>query len=322
MNDPNKPVDQKVTTTPELTQKRVQASRASKTKGRKAVEKLGQKLEKLNIIYINVDRIKPNDWNPNRQSDHDFALLLKSMEDDGFTQPVIVLKNPDPTDDKHIVVDGEHRWRAGKTLGYAEVPCVLVDMTAEQARVATIRHNRARGSHDVELEAALLRDLEKMGALEFAIDALDLDEVETRKLLDDIAAPDALANESFSSSWVPDDYSQADKDLITTGTQSTVGREVKPGENGSLGAGTTLVGMSSEAIEAMRRRETMIAQAKTDQDRRVAQQQNDIYRLSLDFSGEEGIMVRKALGDQPAVNLLQLCRDKVAALDAAVAPQA
>ena len=73
-------------TTPEQTQQRVQSGR----KGRKKVEKKAIQLEKLNVQYVSVDSLKPNDYNPNRQSDHDFELLLRSMEEDGFTQHVVV----------------------------------------------------------------------------------------------------------------------------------------------------------------------------------------------------------------------------------------
>ena len=56
----------------------------ARTKGKAAVEKKNVKLEKLVIEYVSVDDIKPNSYNPNRQSAHDFDLLKKSMSEDGF----------------------------------------------------------------------------------------------------------------------------------------------------------------------------------------------------------------------------------------------
>ena len=88
-------------TTPAETQEKV--SEKIKKKGRKTVDKKNKVLESLDIQYINVNDIHPNEWNPNRQSEHDFELLLKSMREDGFTQPVVAIK----TEAGHVkIVDG------------------------------------------------------------------------------------------------------------------------------------------------------------------------------------------------------------------------
>ena len=75
-----KPIEQVVVnTTPEDTQRRV--SEKVKKKGKRTVDKKNKSLETLNVEYVNVNDIHPNEWNPNRQSDHDFELLLKSMSE-------------------------------------------------------------------------------------------------------------------------------------------------------------------------------------------------------------------------------------------------
>ena len=79
----------------------------------------------------------------------------------------------------------------------------------------------------------------------------------------------------------------------------------------SIGA-TVERASSLEAIEAQRRRESAIANAKTAQDKALAAQQSDIYRLALIFSGDEGKVVKAALGDRPAETLVKLCRAYVA----------
>jgi hypothetical protein len=166
-------------------------------KGKAKVEKLNNKLERLVIEYAPIDSIHNNSYNPNRQSDHDFQLLLASIREDGFTQPIIVQRA------SREIVDGEHRWRAARELGYTEIPIVLTDMTPEQMRIATLRHNRARGSEDVELSVQVLRDLEKLGALDWAQDSLLLDDVELNRLLEDIPVPEALMAEAFTEAWEP-----------------------------------------------------------------------------------------------------------------------
>jgi hypothetical protein len=210
------------------------------------------------------------------------------MEEDGFTQPIICLK------DSRKIVDGEHRWRAAQSLGYTEVPVVFTDMTPEQARIATLRHNRARGSEDVELTAQLLRDLRELGALDWAADSLMLDELEMERLLEDIPAPEALAGEEFGTAWAPSNSAEP------TGT--TVG---------AVGAAMATHSSTPSASNALRAQEVRIAAAKNEEERSAAQRDVDIYRLALVFTSEEAKTVRAALGDRPAERLLALCREAV-----------
>ena len=228
------------------------------------IEKKNQVLETLQITYVPANSIRPNSYNPNRQSDHDFFLLVLSMTEDGFTQPIIVHQ------DSKEIVDGEHRWtcsivsrflrkhkidanakkaklpaeleklraaglpdvpssvKDGKELvslvrknrlniidPELKIPVVFVTMTPEQMRIATLRHNRARGSEDIELTAALLRDLRELGALDWAQDSLMLDDTEMNRLLEDMSAPQALADEQFGEAWQP--TKATDKDSQTAG---------------------------------------------------------------------------------------------------------
>jgi ParB/RepB/Spo0J family partition protein len=176
----------------------------SDRKGRKAIEITKQRLERLVIEYVAIDSIRPNEYNPNRQDSETMEMLLRSIEDNGFTQPVIVTLTG-------VIVDGEHRWRAAQSLGMAEIPIVRVDMTPEQMRIATLSHNKARGSHDLELEVQVLRDLESLGALSWAQDSLLISDDEIQKLLADIPAPESLMSEAFSQAWEPDSVT-ADED--------------------------------------------------------------------------------------------------------------
>jgi len=173
----------------------------AKTKGKGAVKKTNARLEALTVQYAHVDRIIPNTYNPNRQSDDEFELLRRSMEEDGFTQPLVCVKGD--IKDTFRIVDGEHRWRVAQALGYEEIPIVVTPMNIKQARISTLRHNRARGSEDIQMSAQVLRDLEKLGALEWAQDSLMLSDIDVQKLLEDIPVPEALAGEEYAESWVP-----------------------------------------------------------------------------------------------------------------------
>jgi len=281
-------------TTPEETQAAV--SEKVKRKGRKAIEKKAVALKRLKVEYVGVDSIKPNKYNPNRQNEHDFELLLKSMQEDGFTQPIVCQKN-------RTIVDGEHRWRAAKTLGYDEIPVVFVDMTDEQMKISTLRHNRARGSEDIELTAALMKDLQELGALDWAQDSLMMDDVEMNSLLEEIPVSEALAGDEFEESWEPDQVGP--EEAAGTGVEARTVRD---------GAGTEVANASTgDALSAIRNREKKIQEAKNEEERAAIRRDTDIFRLRLTFTGDEATLVKKALGDKPAEALLTLCRDSLSA---------
>jgi len=280
-------------TTPEATQKAVSAKIIKK--GKKEIEKKNVSLKELRIEYVPINSIKPNDYNPNRQSEHDFELLIKSMEEDGFTQPIIVQKST------KMIVDGEHRWRAATVLGYTEIPVVFVEMTPEQMRIATLRHNRARGSEDLELSVQVLRDLQELGALEWAQDSLMLSDEEINRLLDDIPVPEALANDDYSPSWEPSEI--YDEDDYT----DTNSRQI----NGTTHGGEMITAASLKAVETIKERQALIQSAKNEEERQMAKQQTKLYRISLIFANEEAEIIEKVLGAKPALKLLELCKKEL-----------
>lgn len=250
-------------------------------KGKAAVEKKAKALGTLSIEYVAPLSITPNVYNPNRQNTHEFELLCKSISEDGFTQPVLV------GSDGHIV-DGEHRWRAAQHLGLESIPIVRVPMDAAQARIATLRHNRARGSEDLELSVAVLRDLEQLGAIEWATDSLGLSDDELNRLLEDVPAPEALAGEEFSEAWEPGKSS------------------AHQGEEVAVGNAT--VSSTPAALAQAREHEERLRNAKTEEEKQAVQRDRTVYRVALSFSGEEAEVVKRVLGDSPAQALLDLCK--------------
>jgi ParB-like chromosome segregation protein Spo0J len=269
-------------------------------KGRAEVERNAQQLKRLDVTYIPVANIQANKYNPNRQSEHDFNLLKKSMDEDGFTQPVVAIRIDathltDPkfstyTEGDIVIVDGEHRWRAAYDLGLKEIPVVIVPMSVEQMRIATLRHNRARGTEDYELSADVLRDLEALGALGWAQDSLQITDAELTALLSEEPAPLALADDDFSESWVP-------------GTETRDNLAFRTDSNQSL---------TPQAVASIRQAEQLALQAHTEEERVQARKDADIYRVVLTFSGEEGRTVKAVLGTTPATTLVTLCTNILA----------
>jgi len=268
-------------TTPEETQERV-AEKVIK-KGKKEVDKKIKTLQQLEVTYVSVTELRPNLYNPNRQDDFEFELLCRSMKEDGFTQPIIALKDG-------TIVDGEHRWRAATTIGFKEIPVVYVDMSPEQMRIATLRHNRARGSEDMDLSVQVLRDLEQLGAMEWAMDSLQLNQDEVDRLLEDVPVPELLAAEEFSPAWVPGETDEAVSQGLTMKGEGI-------GESASR-----------KAVIDIRERERLLKEAKTQEQRMQIQKEKQIYRLSLIFSDKEAEIVKSILGKEPANKILELCK--------------
>ncbi|MGH9821672.1 MAG: ParB N-terminal domain-containing protein [Blastocatellia bacterium] len=275
-------------------------------RGRVAIEKKNQALTTLKVVYVPHSQLKPNPWNPNRQDDHTFELLQKSMREDGFTQPIIVNDGSFDTSLGDMICDGEHRWRAAAVVfgSDCEVPIVYVPYTPEQMRISTLRHNLARGEHDLELTAQLLADLQQLGALEWAQDSLMMDDTEVARLLDDIAAPDQHAGEEYSEAWAPDKLADEDVENAST-TVRTVSAATTHG-------GVMQSAMTPAAIEATRERERKLKDAKTEEERVQARKESNIFRISLIYSDTEADIVRTVLGDKPAIKLLEICRSLAA----------
>lgn len=299
-------------------------------KGSKAIEKNIVKLDRLKIEYVKANSIRPNSYNPNRQSDYEFELLIRSMSEDGFTQPIVCMSKT------REFVDGEHRWTAALVLHYLqknnlpiiseniieardrrfeimddelEIPVVFVDMSIEQMMISTVRHNKARGTHDINLEADLFRDLQKLGAIDWAQDSLMLSDVEINKLLEDIPASEALAGEVFNNSWEVSDAHPEELESAQNGsTQAMV-------TSGTNHGGTNILANSNSAVLALQERSKLLEKARTEEEREMAKQQTKLYRVSLIFANDEAPIVEQVLGNEPAVNLIKLCKKELGIQD-------
>jgi ParB-like chromosome segregation protein Spo0J len=114
-----------------------------------------------------VHDVEPNEYNPNSVSGKEMQLLHTSISKDGYTQPIVTIK--DPGRDKYIIVDGFHRWYTCKTMQdvYEStggmVPIVVLKKSINDRMAATVRHNRARGVHSVLKMSDIVIDLRKQG---------------------------------------------------------------------------------------------------------------------------------------------------------------
>lgn len=105
------------------------------------------------VQWIHIDQVQANDYNPNAVAGQEMKLLHTSISEDGYTQPVVAIW--DPNIEKYVIVDGFHRFSTMKayadtydsTGGY--LPVVVLDKSISDRMASTVRHNRARGKHSV-----------------------------------------------------------------------------------------------------------------------------------------------------------------------------
>jgi ParB/RepB/Spo0J family partition protein len=109
--------------------------------------------KRIKVDYVPVTSLRPNLYNPNKHDTQSFDLLIQSIKLFGFTQPIVVRK------ETNEIIDGEHRWRVSAILEYEEIPVVFMELNEEEMKIATIIHNRARGSENTELITEIEKQL-------------------------------------------------------------------------------------------------------------------------------------------------------------------
>ncbi|MDM1405542.1 ParB-like nuclease domain-containing protein [Myroides marinus] len=160
----------------------------------------------LNIQLINIDKVQGNSYNPNKVAVTEMKLLELSIKKDGFTMPIVVAS--EKKNENWVVVDGFHRLTICKEnteikqslQGY--IPASILDKTLENRVAATVRHNIARGTHQVELSAKLVTFLKRNDWSNQKIGqelGMDPDEVLRLKQITGLA--EAFKDEEFSKSW-------------------------------------------------------------------------------------------------------------------------
>ncbi len=159
------------------------------------------------VLWIEAARVEANDWNPNHVAKPEMQLLERSIAADGYTQPVLTFV----LGDGHEVVDGFHRRQVGltskavrkRTLGYLPVVVINAQRGERSDRIAaTIRHNRARGVHQVSGMSEIVVELSRRNWSDAKIGkepGMDPDEVLRLKQVSGLA--ELFADREFSEAW-------------------------------------------------------------------------------------------------------------------------
>lgn len=105
------------------------------------------------IRWVDINKVSPNDYNPNSVAKKEMGLLYTSILHDGYTQPVVTIY--DKEKDKYIIIDGFHRYftcKSNKDIldrNHGRLPIVVLNKDINDRMASTVRHNRARGMHSV-----------------------------------------------------------------------------------------------------------------------------------------------------------------------------
>lgn len=151
---------------------------------------------------VSIDKVIANNYNPNKVAKPEMELLYKSILEDGLTMPVVTFY--DEKIDKYVIVDGFHRYTIVKDYFKSDVVAIsVIDKDIKQRMASTVRHNRARGVHKVDLQADMVVDLLKKGWNDNDISkelGMTLEEVLRLKQQTGIA--ELFKDRTHSKSWI------------------------------------------------------------------------------------------------------------------------
>ena len=176
------------------------------------------------VRAVPIEKIEPNTYNPNSVAPPEMKLLYDSIREDGYTMPIVCYYNE--TEDKYVIVDGFHRYRV--MLDYPDIrereggmlPVSVIDKSLDNRMASTIRHNRARGSHNVDLMSNIVKELHELGRSDAWISkhlGMEKDEILRLKQITGLTA--LFRDVQFGRAWIPveDEYLDSDCDDICAG---------------------------------------------------------------------------------------------------------
>lgn len=159
------------------------------------------------VQWVPATEVQANDYNPNTVAPPEMKLLELSIQEDGYTQPIVSWHR----EGKYEVIDGFHRHRVGKESkaiqkriqGYLPLVVINGDRSEKSDRMAsTIRHNRARGKHGVDSMSDIVVELKKRNRSEdWIAKHLGMDSDEVLRLCQVSGLVEMFANTEFSKSW-------------------------------------------------------------------------------------------------------------------------
>lgn len=165
------------------------------------------------VKWVKNTTVTQNDYNPNKVAPPEMKLLELSILNDGYTQPIVAWSDSDKG--MVEVIDGFHRSRVGKESnvikarvnGYLPIVDIRNEQSSKNDRMAsTIRHNRARGKHQVDAMSSIVTELKNRNWRNARIaKELGMDEEEVLRLCQISGLEELFSDKDFSRSWEADD---------------------------------------------------------------------------------------------------------------------
>jgi ParB-like chromosome segregation protein Spo0J len=161
-----------------------------------------------NIRKVPIEKIHANAYNPNVVAPPEMKLLYVSIREDGYTMPIVCYY--DKASDSYEIVDGFHRYlvmKQHKDIYDREGGCLpvsVIDKPLSERMASTIRHNRARGEHDVGLMSGIVADLVKSGMSDaWIMKNIGMDAEELLRLKQLTGLQELFRDKDFSKAWIP-----------------------------------------------------------------------------------------------------------------------
>lgn len=170
------------------------------------------------VIGVPLDKIRANSYNPNSVAPPEMALLELSIWEDGYTMPIVCYYIR--SEDVYEIVDGYHRYTVMLTSERIRereggiLPVVVIDKDESNRMASTIRHNRARGSHSIELMSNIVKELTEAGMSDAWIlrhVGMDKDELLRLKQITGLAS--LFSDMEFSKAWEIGEPSMEDEEV-------------------------------------------------------------------------------------------------------------
>lgn len=158
------------------------------------------------VMWVPIEKVEPNGYNPNSVATVEMGLLYKSIKKDGYTQPVVTIY--DEKRDKYVIVDGFHRYYVCKTKkdifdrNMGMLPIVVIDKNISERMAATVRHNRARGEHSIDGMSNLVFKMLEEGMSDADVcNELGMEPEELLKLKHLTGFSKLFANTEYKMAW-------------------------------------------------------------------------------------------------------------------------
>jgi ParB-like chromosome segregation protein Spo0J len=158
------------------------------------------------VRAVPLEQIRANAYNPNAVAPPEMKLLELSIWEDGYTMPIVCYYLPD--EDVYEIVDGYHRYTTMLTSERIRereqglMPVVVIEKDVSNRMASTIRHNRARGSHSIELMSNIVAELTTAGMSDaWILRHIGMDKDELLRLKQITGLADLFKDQEFSQAW-------------------------------------------------------------------------------------------------------------------------